>query len=377
MTTPLNVPIPSIDELQRNAARLLQQALQTATQAAGVSDLSSTDLALARSNIKVLAFVQAVGLHGAYRYLRDFIARQAVPTFSSGEFLDGWLTTYGLTRKPATVASGYVSGTGVPSAVVPAGAAFQTPDGIQVQVSTDTVIASDGTFSAPALAVVQGAVAIAAGTAFSLISTVTGVNATATAAATWNPGSDLETDAQALYRLQQRLGNEPMGGCPADYARWALSVSGITRAWGIRNPSGPTSAGVIVMADGNPSSVSSYGLPTAAQIQAVNTYITDPLRGPPDDLRVLAPVPVVVAPHIILTPDTAAIRASVTAGLQDLFFREAAPGGSIPHGHLIEIVSGVTGEYNHSWVSPTLTQGQFLTVPSFQHMLVLDTPTFD
>lgn len=377
MTTPLNVPIPSIDELQRNAARLLQQALQTATQAAGVTDLSATDLALARSNIKVLSFVQAVGLHGAYRYLRDFIARQAVPTLSSGEFLDGWLATYKLPRKQATVASGFVAGTGVPTSVVPAGTSYQAMvGGVQVHVSTDTVIAADGTFTAPALALLQGAVSISAGTVFNLVSTVTDVNATATAPAAWNPGSDIETDAQAIYRLQQRLANEPMGGCPADYARWALSVAGITRAWGIRNPSGPTSAGVIVMADGNPSSVSSYGLPTAAQLQAVYAYISDPLRGPPDDLHVIAPVPVVVSPHILLTPDTAAIRASVTAGLQDLFFREAVPGGSIPHGHMIEIVSGVAGEYNHTWASPALTQGQFLTVPSFQHMLVLDTPTF-
>jgi uncharacterized phage protein gp47/JayE len=376
MTSPLNVAIPSIDELQRNAARLLQQGLQYATQAAGAADLSTTDLELARSNLKVLAFVQAVGLHGAYRYLRDFIARQAVPVFASGAFLDGWLQTYGLTRKPASVAAGSIAGTGVAGKLVPAGAIFQTGAGDQVRVTADTVVRVGGTFTASAQALVARSYAVPSGTAFALQSALDGVNSAASAPADWVPGTDVETDEQAIYRLQQRLANEPMGGCPADYARWALSVSGITRAWGIRNPSGPTSAGVIVMADGNPSTVSANGLPTAAQLLAVYSYITDPMRGPPDELHVLAPIPVLIAPQIRLTPDTPAIRAGVTAALKDLFFREAAPGGSIPDGHMIEAVASVVGEYNHTWVAPTLTQGSLHTVPTFQHMLVLADPVF-
>jgi uncharacterized phage protein gp47/JayE len=376
MTAALNVPIPSIDELQRNAARLLQQGLQFATQAAGAAALSTTDLELARSNLKVLAFVQAVGLHGAYRYLRDFIARQAVPVFSSGQFLDGWLSTYGLTRKPASVAYGRLSGTGVAGTVVVTGTIFQSQGGDHVMVAADTVISAGGVFSADAIAVDAGALAVPAGTAFSIMSAVIGVNSAATAPLAWAPGSEAETDDEAIYRLQQRLANEPMGGAPADYARWALAVAGVTRAWGIRNPSGPTSAGVIVMADGNPSSVSSYGLPTTAQLDAVYAYIADPRRGPPDELHVLAPIPVVVAPQIRLTPDTAASRASVRAGLRDLFFREAVPGGAIPHGHLMEVVSQVAGEYNHSWDAPVLTQGSLFTAPTFQHMLVLDDPVF-
>jgi uncharacterized phage protein gp47/JayE len=376
MTATLNVPIPSIEELQRNAARLLQQGLQFATQAAGSSSLSTTDLELARSNLKVLAFVQAVGLHGAYRYLRDFIARQAVPVFSSGEFLDGWLATYGLVRKPAAVAYGQLSGTGVAGTVLVTGTIFQASSGGQVVVSADSVVGAGGTFLASAMAVQAGTLAVGAGTAFSLLSAVVGINAAATAPVDWTPGADQESDDQAIYRLQQRLANEPMGGAPSDYARWALAVAGITRAWGVRNPSGPTSAGVIVMADGNPPSVSSYGLPSAAQLNAVYAYITDPMRGPPDELHVLAPIPVVISPQIALMPDNAASRTAVTQGLQDLFYREAVPGGSIPHGHLIEVVSQVAGEYNHNWVAPILTQGALLTVPSFQHMLVLADPVF-
>ena len=131
-----------------------------------------------------------------------------------------------------------------------------------------------------------------------------------------------------------------MGGCPADYARWALQVAGITRAWGLRNPAGATTAGVIIMADGN----ASPGLPTAGQRQAVLDYIRDPKRGPPDELFVIIPTPVPINVTVNVSPDTAAIRAGVVTALQDLFFREAVPGGSIPHAHLVEVISSVTGE---------------------------------
>ena len=73
-STPLGTAIPTINNLQDNAARLLQQSLLSAQQVAGPSAaLSVQELDLARSNIKALAFVQAVGLHGAYRYLRDYM----------------------------------------------------------------------------------------------------------------------------------------------------------------------------------------------------------------------------------------------------------------------------------------------------------------
>ena len=108
---------------------------------------------------------------------------------------------------------------------------------------------------------------------------------TADVASGMSGGADLESDDLAVYRLQQRLANEPMGGSPADYARWALTVASITRAWGVRNPAGPTSAGVIIMADGNLPN----GLPTLAQRKTVEDYIRDPKRGPPDELFVIIP----------------------------------------------------------------------------------------
>jgi uncharacterized phage protein gp47/JayE len=367
--------IPTIDELQANTARLLQQSLAQAAQTAGPAQLSATDIELARSNIKALSFVQAMGLYGVYRYLADFIARQAIPTQSAGEFLDGWLTTYGMVRKSATAASGLATGTGVATTLLAAGTLLQTSDGRQYRTTADAVVSGGGTFSAAVLAEVAGQTGnLAAGTPLTLASPQVGIDA---ALLSGSPngitgGADLETDAQAIYRLQQRLANEPRGGCPADYARWALAVPGITRAWGVRNPAGPCSAGVIIMADGNVAP----GLPTTGQQTLVIDYIRDPRRGPPDELFVIIPAPVTINVTLNVSPDTVAIRAAVSTACKDLFFREAAPGGSIAHSHLREAISSVAGEYNHTITSPILSEGGFFSVPNYSDLLVLGAVAF-
>lgn len=372
--TLLNVPIPSINEATQNAARLLQQSLAQAAQTTSPAALSSVDLELARSNTKALAFVEGAGLHGAYRYLRDFIARQAIPIYSAGEFLDGWLTTYGMSRKEPAAAIGVINGTGVPASLLSVGTVAQDDQGRQYLVTADVAVAVGGAVAASVIALVPGLAGNAvAGLALTLVSPVPGVDSAFVVGVDGlGGGADLETDAQAVYRLQQRLSNEPMGGAPADYARWALQLPGITRAWGVRNPAGPTSAGVIIMADGNVAP----GLPTTVQQRLVLDYIRDPKRGPPDELFVIIPTAVTKNWTLSISPDTAANRAAVIAAVQDLFFREAIPGQSIPHSHVKEVISAAPGEYNHAITAPVLTEGGVFTVASYDQLLASGTFTF-
>lgn len=375
-TTPLGTAIPSIDELRGNSERLLQQSLSAAQQiGAPLSSLSPADQDLARSNTKAFSFVLGMGLHSVLRYLRDFIAPQAIPIKSTGEFLEGWLATYGMARKVASSASGSVTGTGVAATLLTAGTIMQTTDGRQYAVAADVAVAVGGTVTGTVTALVAGGAGnLTGGTSLTLVSAAAGIDAVFTVAMPngITGGADPETDTQAKYRLQQRLSNEPMGGSPADYARWALQVAGITRAWGVRNPSGATTAGVIIMADGN----ASPGLPTTGQQQLVLDYIRDPKRGPPDELFVIIPTAVAINVTLNVSPDTAAIRAAVVLALQDLFFREAVPGGSIPHSHLKEVISAVIGEYNHTISAPALTEGGMFTVGTYNSLLVLGTVTF-
>lgn len=372
MSTP-NVPVPGVEALRDNAARYLQQALAEATQAAGPAALGATDLDLARSNVRALAFMQAMGVHGAYRYLRDFVARQAVPTSAAGDFLDGWLEAYGLPRKPASAAVGSATGAGVNGSVLPAGALMQTAGGVQLR-STAAAAVAGGSLVVPVAAVDEGLAGnLAAGAPLTLLSPVPGIDsALVVASGGMAGGAALESDAQALERLAQRLANVPLGGAPADYARWALTVPGITRAWGVRNPAGPCTAGVLIMADAD----GVAGLPSAGQRNAVEDYIRDPLRGPPDELFVIIPTLVEVDFTIAMQPDSTAIRERVLAALRDLFFREAAPGQPIAHTHVSAAISNVVGESNHVITAPAMTIGGFFTVSAFDQLLALGEVTW-
>lgn len=373
MVTLVNAPIPSISEATDNAARLLQQSLAMAVQASDPANVLPSDLELARSNVRALSFVQGVGLHGAYRYVRDFIARQAVAGQSAGVFLDGWLDTYSMKRKESALATGMAAGTGETGRVLEAGTLLvHEASGWQFRVQADVAVAA-GAVSASLMALKVGAQGnLPAGTQLRLVSTVAGIDSVFTLAAGTAGGADEEKDDEALFRLRQRLAFAPMGGAPADYARWALELAGITRAWGLRNPAGPTSAGVIIMADANVPN----GLPTAAQQAQVFAYITDPRRGPPDELFVIIPTAQVINVSLRMNVDTPATRAAADAALRDLFFREAVPGGSIPHSHLFEVVSSVQGEVDHQFTAPALTTGGVFTASSFSHLLVLGSVTF-
>ncbi|HDR9337220.1 baseplate J/gp47 family protein [Burkholderia multivorans] len=372
MSTSVQVAIPTIAELKDNAARQLQQGLIDAAIAQG-GELSATDIALARSNIEVQAFVQGVGIHGAYRYLRDFIARQAIPTKAVAEFLDDWLNAYGLPRKEAIVSQGATTGSGVAGAKLAAGNVLRADGDLTFTVLEDASVAPDGSITPKVVCDTPGRAGnLAADTPLELVATVPGIDSTFKVGPTGlSGGTDRETDAEAIYRLGQRLANPPRGSAPGDYERWALSVPGITRAWGIRNPSGPTSAGVVIMADNN----QPYGLPTELQRQAVYDYIRDPKRGPPDELFVIVPEPVFVDVVLQITPDTDAARDAIELELKDLFFREAVPHGRIPHTHLREAVSTAPGEFDHSFIQPVLTEGGFLVAGAFQ-ILVLRSVAF-
>lgn len=368
----VNVAIPSINEAAENAARFLQEALAQAVQSADPKQVLPMDLELARSNIKMLSFVQGVGLHAAFRYVRDFIARQAVPINAKGTFLDDWLATFKMRRKDPAASVGPASGTGVNGTVLAQGTTLQDDLGRLYSLTADATVSAGSLVVSLKAEDVGAAGNLPAGSQLQLVTSVPGVDSTFIATTGLSAGADVETDDEASYRLIQRLSNPPMAGAPADYARWALTVAGITRAWGLRNPAGPTSAGVIIMADNN----APYGLPTTIQQDQVYSYISDPRRGPPDELFVIIPTAQVVNIQLRVTPNTAANQAAASLALKDLFFRQAVPGGELPHSHLTEVISGVSGEVDHQFVAPALTQGGKFTSTSFAHLLVLGTVTF-
>lgn len=361
--------IPSISDLADNAESLLQQGLVDAT--LSTTDVSAADIEVARSNHRVLAFTQAVGVHGAYKYLQNHIAPQAIPTSSTDDDLDLWLKSYGIPRKEAIAATGSITGTATAGSSIVGGTEFQSSAGLTYIAQNDTV-ATNETITVSVICTTPGLTGnLSSDEKLTLTESVDGVESEFIVDSNGiSGGADTETDAEAQYRLQQRLSNPPRGSAPSDYVRWALSVPGITRAWGVRNPSGPTTAGVIILADNNPDR-----LPSEQQKQAVYDYVTDPDRAPPDEFSPIVPEPVYVDIVVGITPDTSTVRAAVTTNLNDLFYREALPGVRMPFSHITEAISAANGEDDHELFSPEPMSGGYLAVTQFQ-ILILRSVTF-
>lgn len=373
----MSFEIPTITQLTDNSLKEFQQGLAELAAKYGVVDVHPVDAQIAKSNNEVKAFATGASLYGAYRYLRDVVIEQAIPTKAIGKYLDGWLQAYGMKRKPATVASGSATNdtpdVNTPHAILEQGSVLQDENGNSYVVKTDAEVATDGSLTISIAAQNAGLASnLAAGKKLTLQVTHDGIASTFTVGADGiSGGVNRESDEEAAERLHQRLANPPMGGAPHDYERWARECPGITRAWGIRNPAGPTSAGVVIMADAN----TPYGLPTLAQKQAVIDYISDTQRGPSDELFVI--IPTVKAINIVLdlTPDTAAIRDAVKLELQDLFFRVGSPNSTLWHTALTEAVATATGETTHIFVTPPIVAGGLIT-SSWDEILVLGTVDF-
>lgn len=334
----------------------LQQLIER-IQADIESRLPGTDPRLKHSVLAILARAEAGAVHGLYGYL-DWLADQLMADTAEAEFLDRHASIWAVTRLAPAQASGNVIFAGTNGAVIPAGTELQRSDGWLYATLADATIAS-GT----AIAAVQARTAGASGNTASsatltLTSPISGVNSSATVAAGGLAGgTDTETDAALRTRLLARLQAPPHGGAEFDYVAWAQEVAGVTRAWAYPLENGPGTVAVRFMTDG----LTANGIPDAGKVAEVQAHI--------DTRRPVGAAPTVAAPiaaalnfTIHIVPDTSAVRAAVTAELQDMIRREAQPGGKILLSHIREAVSLATGETDSVVSAPaadvTYTTGQ-------------------
>lgn len=309
--------------------------------------LPGTDARLRRSNLAVLSRMHAGALHGVYGYL-DWMAAQLMVDTAETVFLDRYAGIWGVFRVPASFATGTVSITGTSGVVVPSGIVLQRSDGAQYASTADVTVVG-GVASIPVAAVVAGADGNGdAGTQMAFVQPVGGVaSAGVVAAGGLVQGADREQDEALRQRILQRIQQPPMGGSKSDYVAWALQVPGVTRAWCYPLEGGPGTVVLRFVRDSDESLI-----PDAAEVEAVQAYIDD-LRPVCAQVSVQAPVAAPLNLTITLTPNTAAVRAAVTAEVADVLQREALPGGTILLSHLREAISVAAGETNNVLVTPT------------------------
>ncbi len=329
-------------------ATLLQRCAAELAQRLGLGAL------LERGPLRVLSALIAGQSHAAHGFA-DWVSRQIIPDTADPENLERWADLWGVARKAAGPADGFVHFTGTNGTVIPPGLVVQRADGVQYQTTAPGGI-SGGVANVAVEALVGGATGNAdIGTPLQLVSPLAGLATNCTVADDGSGrgitgGSDTESDADLRARLKQRVQNTPNGGSVADFERWALEVSGVTRAWVRREPNGPGSVGVWFVLDDDPISI----IPATPKIDEVFAHI-DPLRPAgmaADGLIVAAPVALPLDPNIQLTPSTAAVKAAVQAALEDLLRREASLGDPLLLSHINEAISDAAGEADHVLVSP-------------------------
>lgn len=294
------------------------------------------------SNIGVMGSVTAGVAYLQYGYL-DWIAKQSNPFTATDEFLEAWAALVGIIRLSATFASGTVTFTGNNGVDLPNGNAITRGDGVGYVTTADESV-SAGTVTVPATATVAGAAGnCVINTVLTLANAIAGIQSGGFAATAFQGGADVESDDSLRARMLERYQNPPQGGAEGDYETWALQVNGITRVWVGRNGQGTGTVVLYFMMDVTEEAFGGFpqGTNGCATEETRDSTATGDQLALAEYIWPLQPVTALVyavapvaAPQAFtiasLSPNTAPIKAAISAAITDCFLRLGNPLGTVP-----------------------------------------------
>lgn len=274
----------------------------------------------------------------------DWIARQGVPWTATDEQLEGWANLKGITRKPATAASGMVCFQATAGSILPAGTSLSMRDLGTATTTRAATADATGQVTAPAIMTTSGAVGnIPLDTTVSLTSPILGIQSNGNVASAFTGGADIESVDDFRGRMLTAYQTGGKNGNARDYTDWALAVPGVTRAWVTPNGFGVGSVVLYVMFDktntaqqgfpvgnnGSATEETRYHPATGDQLAVANAVY--PLRPVTALVIVCAPIAQLVDFTITnlgenITADT---KTAIITALNDLFRRISAPGESL------------------------------------------------
>jgi uncharacterized phage protein gp47/JayE len=194
-----------------------------------------------------------VALAEVYSRLNE-VAAASIPATSWESWLDLHAFSYGLLRKPAVAASGFVTFVGEPGTIVGTGvevSPVQTDPGVEPPVFVTTqsgTIPGGGILELEVVADEPGVSGnVSAGTV-TLLQTGVGGIASVTNDESMDGGSEVESDEALKTRLTQLFQGRGSGN-QADYTRWALAEPGVGRVTVIPLWNGLGTVQVIIMDD--------------------------------------------------------------------------------------------------------------------------------
>lgn len=318
--------------------------------ASGALDLeSSLGTVLPKFGIELaLNTSVSAGIRDAYDH-QMWIVRQIIPTTESDDQTIIETAQFeGVIRKQATYAAGPATLNGTVPA--PVGTVLQHKDGRQYAV-TSSASPSSGTVAVQVQAIAVGAEGnLAAGEVLTLVTPVPGLQANGTSGDI-SGGADIEPISELLERLLFRKRNPPMGGAVADYVAWMREVPGVTRAWAYDAWQGGGTVGIGWVFDDRIDI-----LPTPTDKLAMMEYL---FRHPDPATGVLVGRPGGIEPvdidiqlkitdlAITPTPDTANIRAAITANISG-YERTLQPGNTLLLSSIRTAIGSAAGVKDYS-----------------------------
>lgn len=297
-------------------------------------------LQLRYSPTKILGQVNADEFHIVYGWI-DGLSRQYFPYTADGAYLEQHASWWGIARNPAVAAAGKAIFKAPIGTVIPAGTLLRRADGVEYKTAAE-IITTLAEQPVDVEAVMPGAAGNAAeGVALSMVSPIAGVQTVALVDEDGlGAGAEAETDASLAKRLTARVQQPPQGGARHDYLNWALSMSGVTRAWVYPGELGIGTVSVRFMMDDD---AHADGIPLPADVDTLQAWI-DERRPVTADVTVVAPIAVPLDLTIHPVPDTPTIRTAIEQQIRDMIYRDAVPGGTILVSRIREAVSLATGE---------------------------------
>jgi uncharacterized phage protein gp47/JayE len=314
---------------------------------------------------KGLAAATAGLSHEEHNHL-DWIRRQMFADTADKENLEHHASLKGVFRKDAGVAVGPIGATGVEGSPIAAGTEYIRSDGA-VYVTTQEAVITDGA----ALLTVQASTPGKSGNTvaeltLNLVSPVPGIDTAALVAAPGIlGGADTELDEDLLSRYLQAIREEPDGGAPHDYERWAREADpAVTRAF-VHSCYPHPAATTVIIVDDNSSPI----VPSAETIARVLAYIKDPGRAPETDTVIVrGPIPQPVN-FLIYSPDSAEVREAILQELKDLFKRFPKPKMKMPLSRCRTAIGKAKGLTDYNIILPAAD----IEASGYAHMLTLGT----
>ncbi len=334
--------IPSIKDLAQRA------------RASFKSELTGSDPWLWPSTLHVIAKVFAGITFSIFGRLAE-IDRDRFAYSAQGEAIVRHGVEFGITRKPASYASGTLSVVGTANQTIVAGTVFTRSDGVTYTSSVDTTIGTDGTAALVVVSTITGPTTnVVYGT--SLTTTNPNVTTATVDANGLGGGASQESYESLRARILYRKRNPPQGGAATDYVIWATAVAGVTRAY--VDTTACAAGLVIIYPLMDDTYASTNGIPQPVDIARIQAYI-DTQKPATATAIVAAPTPYPLAVTVRnLTPDTTLIRQAAADEIAKVIKQKgvvstSSGGVKIYLSYIWQAVASVAGEQHFSIDAPT------------------------